>query len=106
MGRSRAILRLEPQPGAQARPELQLQGNGHKAQIIVILILLPGHDTVPVERCAPGRLISTRLDFPDLGESAYENWDLQQGDVLQSFMDQRVRAAPKTPSTFGSSTVL
>ena len=32
--------------------------------------------------------------FPDLGESAYENWDLQQGDVLQSFMDQRVRAAP------------
>jgi hypothetical protein len=26
--------------------------------------------------------------FPDLGESAYDNWDLQQGDVLQSFMDQ------------------
>ena len=26
--------------------------------------------------------------FSDLGESAYENWDLQQGDVLQSFMDQ------------------
>jgi len=32
--------------------------------------------------------------FPDVGESAYENWDLQQGDVLQSLMDQRVRAAP------------
>ena len=32
--------------------------------------------------------------FHDLGESTYENWDLQQGDVLQAFMDQRVRAAP------------
>ena len=32
--------------------------------------------------------------FPDLGESAYENWDLQQGDALQSFTDQGVRAAP------------
>ena len=32
--------------------------------------------------------------FPDLGESTYENWDLQQGNVLQAFMDQRVRAAP------------
>jgi hypothetical protein len=38
--------------------------------------------------------------FPDLGESAYDNWDLQQGDVLQSFMDQRERAAPD--ETFGS----
>ena len=94
MGRSRAILHPDKQPGAQLHPELQLQGNGHEAQIIVILILLPGHDTVPVERCAPGRLISTRLDFPDLGESAYENRDLQQGYVLQSFMDQRVLAAP------------
>ena len=133
MGRSRAILHLEPQPGAQAHPEFQLQGNGHKAQIIVIQILLPGHDTMPVERCAPGRLVSTRWSipynscgsaklrhrtscmgiegrwgtlqlearhgtlsdlFPDLGESTYENWDLQQGNVLQAFMDQRVRAAP------------
>ena len=32
--------------------------------------------------------------FPDLGESTYENWDLQQGDVFQALMDQRVRAAP------------
>ena len=32
--------------------------------------------------------------YPDQGESAYDNWDLQQGDVLQSFMDERVCAAP------------
>ena len=32
-----------------------------RAQIIIILILLPGHDTVPVER---GRLISTRSSVP------------------------------------------
>ena len=25
--------------------------------------------------------------FPDLGESTYENWDLQQGDVLLAFMN-------------------
>ena len=56
-----AILRLEPQLGAQVHPELQLQGNGHKAQIIIILILLPGH---AVERFAPGRLISTRSSLP------------------------------------------
>jgi hypothetical protein len=62
MGWSRAILHLEPQPGAQVHPELQLQGNSHQAQIIVIL--LPGHDTLPVERCAPGRLISTRSSVP------------------------------------------
>ena len=60
MGRPGTILRLGPQLGAQVHPELQLQGNCHKAQVIIILILLPGHDTMPVERCAPGRLISTR----------------------------------------------
>ena len=27
----RAILHLDPQPGAQVHPELQLQGNGHQA---------------------------------------------------------------------------
>ena len=70
---------------------------------------------MPVERCAPGRLISTRSSVP------YNSWgsaqlrrrtslqlearqgtlsdlfpdlDLQQGDDLQSFMDQRVLAAP------------
>ena len=64
MGRPGTILRLEPQLGAQVHPELQLQGNGHTAQIIIVLILLPGHDTVPVERCAPGRLISTRSSVP------------------------------------------
>ena len=32
--------------------------------------------------------------FPYLGESVYENWDFQQGDVLQSFMNQRMLAAP------------
>jgi hypothetical protein len=64
MGQTRAVLYLEPQPGAQVHPELQFQGYGHQAQIIIILILLPGHDTVPVERCAPGRLISTRSSIP------------------------------------------
>ena len=119
MGRSRAIPSLEPQPGAQARPELQLQWNGHKTQIIVILILLPGHDTIPYLQDGsyqPGRAYHTthvdRLNFaaaraawgiegrwgplqlearhgtlsdlfPDLDASTYENWDLQQGDVLQ-----------------------
>ena len=72
MGRSRAILHLEPQPGAQVYPELQLQGNGHKAQIIVILIFVPGRDTVPVERCAPGRLISTRSSV------SYNSWGSAQ----------------------------
>jgi hypothetical protein len=64
MGRPRAILHLELQPDAQVHPELQLQGDGHKAPIIIIPILLPGHDTVPVERCTPGRLISTRSSVP------------------------------------------
>jgi hypothetical protein len=36
-----AILHLRHQPDAQVHPELQLQGDGHKAQIIIILILLP-----------------------------------------------------------------
>jgi len=31
--------------------------------------------------------------FPDLGESIYEDWDYQQGDVL-AFMNQRMLAAP------------
>ena len=31
--------------------------------------------------------------FPDLGESVYENWDFQQGDILQSFIKQRMLAA-------------
>ena len=35
-----------------------------KGTVIIILILLPGRDTVPVERCAPGRLISTRSSIP------------------------------------------
>jgi hypothetical protein len=50
MGRPRTIQHLEPQPGAQVHPEHQLQGDGRKASIIIILILLPGHDTVLVER--------------------------------------------------------
>ena len=68
VGRPRAVLHLEPQPDAPVHPELQLQGNGHQAQIIIILILLPGHDTLPVERCAPRRLISTRSSIP------YNSW--------------------------------
>ena len=35
--------------------------------------------------------------FPDLGESSYENWDYQQNDALQAFMDQRQLAAPTEP---------
>ena len=35
--------------------------------------------------------------FPDLGESSYENWDYQQQDALQAFMDQRQLAAPTEP---------
>ena len=35
--------------------------------------------------------------FPDLGESSYENWDYQQHDALQAFMDQRQLAAPSEP---------
>ena len=61
MRRLRAILQLELQPVAQVHPELQLQGNSREAQII---ILLPGYDSVPVERCAPGRLVSTRSNLP------------------------------------------
>ena len=30
--------------------------------------------------------------FPNLGESSYENWDYQQGDVLLAFMNQRMIA--------------
>ena len=55
---------LELQPVAQVHPELRFQGNSHQAQIIILLILLPGHDTVPVERCTPGRLIPTRSSVP------------------------------------------
>ena len=33
--------------------------------------------------------------FPDLGESSYEDWDFQQGDVLLAFMNQRMLAAPE-----------
>jgi hypothetical protein len=32
--------------------------------------------------------------FPDLGESSYEDWDFQQGNVLLAFMNQRMLAAP------------
>ena len=42
MGRPRAILHPEQQPDAQVHPELQLQGNCHQAQIIILLILLLG----------------------------------------------------------------
>ena len=35
--------------------------------------------------------------FPDLGESSYENWDYQQQDTLQAFMNQRMLAAPSEP---------
>ena len=38
----------------------------------------------------------------DGGESACDNWDLQQGDVLQSFMDQRVRTAMRSHPWPGS----
>ena len=63
MGRSRAILHLELQPGAQVHPEFQLQGNGrHKAQVIIILNLLAGRDTVTYIN--PVELISTRSSIP------------------------------------------
>ena len=35
--------------------------------------------------------------FPDLGESLYDNWDYQQQDALQAFMNQRMLAAPSEP---------
>jgi hypothetical protein len=35
----RLLLPAEPQPDAQAHPELQLQRNGHQAQTILLLIL-------------------------------------------------------------------
>ena len=41
MGRPREILRLEPQLGAHVHPELQLQGNGHSAQIIITRVTIP-----------------------------------------------------------------
>ena len=59
-----AVLRAELQPDAQVHPELQLQGNSHQAQIMLPMILLPGCDSVPVERCAPGRLVPTRSSIP------------------------------------------
>ena len=83
MGRPRAILHLGHQPDAQVHPELQLQGDGHKAQIIIILILLPGHDSVPVERFAPGRLISTRSSVP------YNSWGSAQFRRRTSCMGDR-----------------
>jgi hypothetical protein len=33
-------------------------------------------------------------NFPDLGESSYENWDFKQADVLMAFLNQRMLAAP------------
>ena len=60
MGRPRAVLQLELQPVAQVHSELRSKGTRYQAQIIILLILLPGHATVPVERCAPGRLIPTQ----------------------------------------------
>jgi hypothetical protein len=33
--------------------------------------------------------------FPDLGESSYADWDFQQSDVLLTFMNQRMLAAPE-----------
>ena len=112
MGRLRAVLQPEPQPDAQVYPELQLQGTGHQAQIIILLVLRPGCNTVPVERCAtiyqPGCAYhSTHEDrdrerwdthqpearqeilsdlFPDLGKSSSEDWDYQQSNVLLAFM--------------------
>ena len=38
--------------------------DGHQAQVILLLILIPGCDTVPVERCAPGWFVSTRSRLP------------------------------------------
>ena len=32
--------------------------------------------------------------LPDLGESVYENWDFKQADVLMTFLNQRMLAAP------------
>ena len=49
MGRPRAVLQLELQPVAQVHSELRSEGNRYQAQIILLLILLPGHATVPVE---------------------------------------------------------
>ncbi len=40
MGLLKVILQLELQPIAQVHPELQLQGNSHQAQMIILLILL------------------------------------------------------------------
>ena len=48
MGRSYTLMEL--QPDAQVYPELQLEGNSHQAQIIILLVLLPGLNTMPVER--------------------------------------------------------
>ena len=95
----------------------------HQAQVILLLIPIPGCDTLPLERCAPGWFVSTRsrLPFhsresarwslqqlaareeilqelsPDLGESSYDNWDYQQHDALLTFMNQRMLAAPSEP---------
>ena len=44
MGRPRAVLQLELQPVAQVHSELRSEGDRYQA-------LLPGHATVPVERC-------------------------------------------------------
>jgi hypothetical protein len=32
--------------------------------------------------------------FPNLGQSVYENWDFQHGDVLLAFINQRMLSAP------------